>query len=56
MIRLLQRTCIRFSKQKWSDSFKQFLEHDAGASIRREPHQKDRKYANIQIVDEFKKQ
>lgn len=33
-----------------SDAFKYFLEHDAFASVRREPHQKDRKYANVEIV------
>lgn len=38
------------------DAFKSFLEHDAGASVRQAPHQKERKYAHVEIAEEFKRQ
>lgn len=43
-------------KQKMVDAFKHFLEHDAGASVRQAPHQKERRYANVEIAEEFKRQ
>jgi len=44
---LLRNIVAAFSKRKMIDSFKHFLEHDAGASVRTEPHQKDRKYLHV---------
>lgn len=54
---LLRSSRLFFSKERKSmmDSFKYFLEHDAFASVRQEPHQKDRKYVNVEISESFKK-
>lgn len=38
------------------DAFKHFLEMDAGASVRRAPHLKERKYIHVEISENFKKQ
>ena len=45
-----------FSKKKPMDAFKHFLEMDAGASVRRAPHLKERKYIHVEISENFKKQ
>lgn len=52
---LLRKIAERFAKQKPMDAFKTFLEHDMGSSIRQEPHHKDRKYAHVEIAEEFKR-
>lgn len=46
----------RLAKQKPLDAFRTFLEHDAGASVRQAPHQKDRKYLHVEIAEKFKQQ
>lgn len=57
MITLIRNSRYFFAKekQKMVDAFKHFLEHDAGASVRQAPHQKNRKYAHVEIAEEFKK-
>jgi hypothetical protein len=46
----------QLAKQKPLDAFRTFLEHDAGASVRQAPHQKDRKYLHVEIAEKFKQQ
>ena len=53
---MLRSFVFRFAKQKPLDAFKSFLEHDAGSSVRQEVHHKDRKYANVEVARDFKRQ
>ena len=44
------------AKEKPTDALKRFLEHDVGASVRRERTHKERRYMNVEIADNFKRQ
>ena len=54
MAMLVRRVVAELAKRKPMDAFKTFLENDAGSSIRQEPHHKDRKYAHVEIAEQFK--
>lgn len=57
LMALLLRSITRhLAKEKPLDAFRTFLEHDAGASVRQTPHQKDRKYLHVEIAERFKQQ